>query len=209
MIEPLTWRPSIRHQRRIRDGIVAVSLILLSPLFVAVALAIKFTDGGSVIHTARRMGRRGKTFALFKFRTMVVGAAAMGPGVTGAADPRVTRVGAFLRRTKLDELPQLVNVLQGDMDLVGPRPEDPRYLPYYTRDQLKVLDARPGITSLVSLQFADESSLLVGEDWESQYLGEVLPAKLQMELGALREYSFPEEVAMVLRTVAELVRSCD
>lgn len=190
----------------IRNCMIAISLILLSPLFVVIGLLVKLTDGGPVLHIARRMGRYGRTFGLFKFRTMVVGAAAVGPGVTGATDARVTRIGAFLRRTKLDELPQLVNVLRGEMELVGPRPEDPRYLSYYTRDQLRILDVRPGITSPTSIAYADESQILVGDDWEGTYVREVLPAKLDMELMALHECSFWEEVREVLHTVWVLTR---
>ncbi|NLE74966.1 MAG: sugar transferase [Actinobacteria bacterium] len=185
---------------------IAISLILLSPLFVVIGLLVKLTDGGPILHIARRMGRYGRTFGLFKFRTMVVGAAAVGPGVTGATDARVTRIGAFLRRTKLDELPQLVNVLRGEMELVGPRPEDPRYLSYYTRDQLRILDVRPGITSPTSIAYADESQILVGDDWEGTYVREVLPAKLDMELMALHECSFWEEVREVLHTLWVLAR---
>lgn len=190
----------------VRNCLIAIAVILLSPLFVGIGLLIKLNDGGPILHIARRMGRHGRTFGLFKFRTMVVGAAAIGPGVTGATDARVTRIGAFLRRTKLDELPQLVNVLRGEMELVGPRPEDPRYLPYYTRGQLRVLDVRPGITSPASIAYADESQILVGDDWESIYTSEVLPTKLDMELETLRERSLWEETREVLHTLWALAQ---
>lgn len=196
-----------RHSTRVlRNVLVGLSLVLLSPLLICIGLVVKFADGGPVLHIARRMGRYGKTFGLYKFRTMVVDAASVGPGVTGAGDPRVTRVGSFLRRTKLDELPQLVNVLRGEMELVGPRPEDPRYLGHYTRDQLRVLDVRPGITSPTSIAYADESQILVGQNWEEAYVRGVLPAKLDMELGALHERSFWEEMREVLRTLRALAR---
>lgn len=196
-----------RHSTRVlRNVLVGLSLVLLSPLLICIGLVVKLADGGPVLHIARRMGRYGKTFGLYKFRTMVVDAASVGPGVTGATDPRVTRIGAVLRRTKLDELPQLVNVLRGEMELVGPRPEDPRYLSHYTRDQLRVLDVRPGITSPASIAYADESQLLVGDDWEGVYVHEVLPAKLEMELGALHERSFREDMREVLRTLQRLAR---
>ena len=121
-------------------------------------------------------------FRLYKFRRMVSDADKQGPGITATGDSRITRVGRFLRRTKIDELPQLINVLSGDMSLVGPRPEDPRYVTLYTPEQRRVLAVRPGITSAASLAYRHEEQLLAGADWETVYREEVLPAKLAIDL---------------------------
>jgi lipopolysaccharide/colanic/teichoic acid biosynthesis glycosyltransferase len=135
---------------------------------------------------------------------MAADAASTGPGITAAGDPRVTPVGAILRRTKLDELPQLVNVLFGDMSLVGPRPEDPRYVALYTDDQRATLRVRPGITSLASLRFRNEEQLLLGPDWEDTYRNEVMPAKLAIELEYLERRSLLLDLRIVLATIASL-----
>lgn len=150
--------------------VAGAAMLLPSPLLCLIGVAIKLGSPRPVLHRARRTGRGGSTFVIFKFRTMVQGADTMRPGVTGADDPRVTRVGYLLRKTKLDELPQVVNVLQGDMSFVGPGPEDPRHVGYYSRDQLRLLDVRPGITSPASLGFIAEESLLTGDDWERIYV---------------------------------------
>src|SRR5690349_3953933 len=139
--------------KRLLDVVAATAgLILLLPLFIVVAIAIKLHDGGHVFYRARRVGKDGCLFHLYKFRTMVVNADRQGPAVTASGDSRITPVGRWLRRTKLDELPQLLNVLVGDMSLVGPRPEDPRYVMLYTPSQRRVLSVRPGITSAASLE---------------------------------------------------------
>ncbi|MFZ1551113.1 MAG: sugar transferase, partial [Anaerolineae bacterium] len=131
---------------------------------------------------AVRVGQDGRPFRLYKFRSMIVGTDRQGPGITATGDPRITRVGRFLRRAKLDELPQLINVLLGDMSLVGPRPEDPRYVAFYTPEQRRVLSVHPGITSPASLAYRHEEQLLAGEDWETHYRTRVLPAKLALDL---------------------------
>ena len=167
----------------------ALGLLLLSPLFLFPAVWIKLDSPGSVFYRAQRVGRYGTMFTLLKFRTMVVNADQQGPGITVSGDRRITRSGRWLRRTKLDELPQLVNVLKGEMSLVGPRPEDPRYVAHYTPEQRAVLAVRPGITSAASLQFRREADLLQGEDWETVYLTEIMPQKLAIELDYLARRS--------------------
>ncbi|MEW6580001.1 MAG: sugar transferase, partial [Chloroflexota bacterium] len=156
----------------------AIGLVFLSPLFALIALLIRLSSPGPIFYRARRVGRCGREFTLYKFRSMVANADRQGPGITTAGDPRVTPIGRVLRRTKLDELPQLWNVLRGDMSLVGPRPEDPRYVALYTPEQRRVLDVRPGITSLASIEYRHEEAVLRGPDWEQRYIREVMPAKL-------------------------------
>ena len=183
-----------------------VGLIVVSPILLAVGMLIKLDSPGPVLHRAQRTGKDGKPFRLYKFRTMVVGAHRDGPAITPAGDRRITRVGRFLRRTKLDELPQLLNVLKGDMSLVGPRPEDPRYVGLYTPAQREVLRVRPGVTSAASLAYRHESSLLSGGDWEQRYVNEILPDKLAIELDYLAHRNVVSDLGLVLRTLLALPR---
>ena len=183
-----------------------VGLILLSPLFVLIAIAIKLDSPGPVFFRGRRVGRYGSLFGIFKFRSMVVDAAQRGPGITTAGDSRITRVGAVLRRIKLDELPQLINVVRGEMSLVGPRPEDPHYVTFYTPEQRRVLNVRPGLTSPASLRFRHEEEVLAGESWERTYVQEVLPAKLRIELDYLEHRSMWRDLGIIAQTVVALVR---
>jgi lipopolysaccharide/colanic/teichoic acid biosynthesis glycosyltransferase len=193
--------------KRIFDAVVAATgLVVLAPVLVGIGLVIKLSDGGLVFYRSLRVGQGGRLFHLYKFRTMVEDADRQGPGITTASDQRVTRVGAFLRRYKLDEVPQLWNVLRGDMSLVGPRPEDPRYVTRYTPEQRAVLAVRPGMTSPASLAYHDEENLLTGKDWETTYCEEVLPAKLALELNYLRRRSFSSDLKLIFRTLATLVR---
>lgn len=178
-----------------------IGLLFVSPLFLLISLAIKADDGEAVFYRARRVGRFGREFGLFKFRTMVAGADKAGGGVTIQADPRITRVGQFLRRRKLDELPQLLNVLKGDMSFVGPRPEDPRYVRLYSAEQRGLLQYRPGITSPASLAFSDEENLLEGDDWESQYIGDILQQKLAIELEYIPRKSMVTDLKIVVQTL--------
>lgn len=184
----------------------AAALILLAPLLLALGLLVRLTSPGPVFHRGLRVGRRGRSFRILKFRSMKAGAYEQGPAVTVAGDPRVTPVGAFLRKTKLDELPQLLNVLVGEMSLVGPRPEDPRYVAQYNREQLAVLEVRPGITSPASVAFSQEESLLAGGDWERRYLQEIMPTKLAAELAYLDQSSWREDLRIMWKTAGVLVR---
>lgn len=184
----------------------AMGLVLLSPLLALIAIAIRLTSPGPIFYRARRVGRGGREFTLYKFRSMVADADRHGPGITAAGDPRVTPVGRVLRRTKLDELPQLWNVLRGDMTLVGPRPEDPRYVALYTPEQRRVLDVRPGITSLASLEYRNEESILRGPDWEQRYVQEVMPAKLAIDLRYVQRATLFSDLVIILRTLLALFR---
>ena len=186
--------------RRLTDIVLALAgLAVAAPVLVAIAAAVRLRDGAPVIYRARRVGRHGREFNLFKFRTMVP---AGGSSVTVWADPRVTPLGRRLRRLKLDELPQLFNVLRGEMSIVGPRPEDPSYVALYTDEQRRVLSVKPGITGVAALEYADEESLLRGEDWEATYRLTIMPAKLQLELDYLARRSTRTDAGLILRTAA-------
>ena len=190
------------RMRRILDVTGALAgLVVLAPVFAVVSALVRLDSQGPVFHRTNRIGLDGPPFTLFKFRSMVAGAALRGPAITADQDTRVTRVGRMLRRTKLDELPQLVNVLLGDMSLVGPRPEDPQYVSLYTPEQRAVLRARPGITSPASLRYRSEEQLLTGEDWEELYVRRVLPAKLAIDLDYLRRRTVLSDIGVIVATV--------
>lgn len=193
--------------RRLVDILVAGGgLLLLSPFFVLVALGIKLNSPGPVFYRAQRVGKDGNLFRLFKFRSMVSGADKHGPGITVSGDARITSVGRFLRRTKIDELPQLLNVLLGDMSLVGPRPEDPRYVAQYTLEQRQALRVRPGITSAASLAYRHEEKMLAGADWEVAYRTQVLPAKLAIDLDYLAHRTLLSDLRLIFDTILAMFR---
>src|SRR5262245_50040610 len=183
-----------------------VGLTVLRPLLGIIGVFVKLDSPGPVFHVAERVGRQGRTFRLYKFRSMAVGSDRNGPAITTAADPRITRTGRFLRRTKLDELPQLFNVLKGDMSVVGPRPESPYYVRLYTLPQREVLRVRPGITGAASLEYRDEASLLAGADWETRYITEIMPRKLSIELEYLAGRTLVGDLQLLLRTILLLLR---
>jgi lipopolysaccharide/colanic/teichoic acid biosynthesis glycosyltransferase len=183
-----------------------IGLIVLLPLFLITSLIIKLTSAGPVFHRGKRVGLNGKLFSLYKFRTMIANAADMGPGITAQNDPRTTGIGRFLRKTKIDELPQLINVLTGDMSLVGPRPEDPRYVAQYTPDQRELLKFRPGITSAASLTYRNEERMLKGQDWETVYRTQILPAKLEIDLAYLSKRTLSSDLVLIARTIFSLFR---
>jgi lipopolysaccharide/colanic/teichoic acid biosynthesis glycosyltransferase len=185
-----------------------LGLILLAPLLAGIGILVRLRDGSPVLYRAVRVGRNGKVFHLFKFRTMVStpknGESAPGSSVTVWDDPRVTPLGRTLRRHKLDELPQLVNVLRGEMSLVGPRPEDPEYVALYTEEQRRVLSVRPGITGVAALQYSDEETLLRGADWEQVYRERIMPAKIQLEIDYLARRSLSTDIGLIILTFARL-----
>jgi lipopolysaccharide/colanic/teichoic acid biosynthesis glycosyltransferase len=191
--------------RRVLDVIAsAAGLLVLCPLFAALALAVKLSSRGPVLHRGERVGRGGRPFLLFKFRSMRAGQS--GPAITRAGDPRITPVGRLLRRTKLDELPQLINVLRGDMSLVGPRPEAPRYVALYDDAQRRILAARPGLTSPASLAYRAEEEHLVGDDWERLYVETIMPAKLRIDLDYLGRRTLASDLRVIAATLAALFR---
>ncbi|MBK9273412.1 MAG: sugar transferase [Flavobacteriales bacterium] len=186
----------------------SVALVLLLPLLVLFALAVAFTSPGGAFFRQVRVGRHGRPFNLLKFRSMRPGSEALGQLTIGGRDPRITGVGHFLRRTKLDELPQLWNVLKGDMSVVGPRPEVPRYVALYTTDQRQVLSVRPGITGMASLDYVDENELLArSDDPERTYVEEVMPAKLALDLRYVRERTFALDLRIIAATLRLIFRA--
>ena len=184
----------------------AAGLLLLAPFFALIALAIKLESPGPVFFRQERVGRHGQPFRIFKFRTMTVAPPSGGVPLTVAGDARITRVGAFLRKSKLDELAQLIDVLCGNMSLVGPRPEVPRYVATYPRDlRDKVLSVRPGITDPASLAFRDESAMLAcAADPQREYIEIVLPAKLRLSARYIDEASFGTDLRLIAATLRTL-----
>ena len=180
----------------------AGALVVLSPLLIVVALWVRFDSAGPVFFRQRRVGMSGREFDIFKFRTMAADISASGPQITVGTDARITRSGALLRRYKIDEFPQFINVLLGDMSVVGPRPEVARYVSMYpraTRDL--VLSVRPGITDLASIEYRDESALLGRSgDPERTYVDEVMPAKLAYCERYVRERTFAGDLDIIRRS---------
>jgi len=177
--------------------VALLGLVVTAPVVLAAAVAVKLDSPGSAFYAGPRVGREGRPFRIHKLRTMRAGD---GPAITAGDDPRITRVGRFLRRTKIDELPQLFNVVKGEMSLVGPRPEDPDYVALYTAEQRRLLSVRPGITGPAALAFADEETILRGGDGEKRYLEQVMPRKLALELSYLEGASFASDVGILVRT---------
>ena len=194
--------------RHALDVLVAgVLLVPAAPLLAVLALLVRATSRGPALFVQERVGRDGRTFGLLKLRTMVADAATRGSALTRPRDPRITPIGAVLRRFKLDELPQLVNVLRGDMSLVGPRPEVPRYVAGYSARERAVLRARPGITDPASLAFADEAAVLARfDDCERAYVETVLPAKLALSLSYLERRTLWSDLGVLARTAIRVVR---
>ncbi len=184
-----------------------VGLVALSPLFLIVAVAIAAGRDGPVFFTQERVGRHGVPFRILKFRTMRRDAERAGGPLTVGRDPRVTRVGALLRAAKLDELPQLINVVRGEMALVGPRPEVPRYVALYDARQRRVLHVRPGITDPASIRYRDENAVLAAAaDPEATYVHEVMPHKLALNLAYMDRRTLLSDVGVILATLLRLVR---
>ena len=180
-----------------------VALLLLSPLLLAVALLVRVSSPGPAFFRQERLGRGGRPFRIWKFRTMTANAS--GRAITAAGDARVTRLGRLLRRTKVDELPQLLNVWLGDMSFVGPRPEVPRYLPYYGPLDRLVLAVRPGITDPASIHFRDEEELLGRfADPERAYTEAILPYKLSLSRDYVSSQSLGGDVALIFKTLMRL-----
>jgi len=179
-----------------------LGLMFLFPLFIVIGLLIKLEDGGSIFFRQERVGQNWKTFKIYKFRTMIEGADKMGSQVTRADDPRITRIGKFLRRYKLDELPQLINIVKGEMSLVGPRPEVLKYAKVYKDDYDEILQVKPGITDFASLEFKDENEILKGvQNVDEVYLKEILPRKIKLYKKYLKEISFITDLKLIFRTI--------
>jgi len=193
--------------KRFLDIVAATTaLLVLAPLLGAVALLIKLDSRGPVFFKQQRIGKGFRPFWIYKFRTMRQGAEAALPPLTVSADPRITRVGGFLRQSKIDELPQLFNIVKGDMTLVGPRPEVPRYVAAFRRDYEEILTVRPGLTDLASLKYRDESALLgQSADPEEEYLKRVLPDKIRLGKEYIRRSSLLLDLALIAKTFRRVI----
>lgn len=188
--------------KRVFDIVASgVGLLLLSPLFLLVAVWIKLDSSGPVFYRQVRVGRYNRDFRIFKFRSMRVGSDKGSLVTIGGRDPRVTRSGYFIRKFKIDELPQLINVFIGDMSLVGPRPEVRHYVDYWTKEQLHVLDVRPGITDPASIKFRNENELLEkAEDPEKYYIEVIMQEKLRLYLEYVEKHSFWYDLKLIFQT---------
>jgi len=197
----------LRFGKRLLDIIVSlISIILLLPIFVVIAILIKLDTKGPIFYIQQRVGRDFKKFGLYKFRTMVANADKIGPLVTKDRDPRITRVGYYLRKWKLDELPQFFNVLKGDMSLVGPRPEVERYIDLF-RDEYKViLSIKPGITDYATIHFRDEEDIIAQfEDVEKGYTEIVLPKKIELYKKYIEEISLMTDIKILFLTFLKVL----
>lgn len=184
-----------------------LALIVLSPLFLIIAIWIKLDSKGPVFYRQVRVGWKNKDFRIFKFRSMRVGADKGSLVTIGGHDPRVTRSGYFIRKFKFDELPQLINVVLGDMSLVGPRPEVRHYVDYWTPEQMHVLDVRPGITDPASIKFRNENELMEkAEDPEKYYIEVIMQEKIKLYLEYVEKHSFFYDIALVFKTFGVIVK---
>ena len=186
-------------------GVSFVGLILLSPLMLLAALAIKLDSPGPIMFRQKRIGKGFRPFLIYKFRTMVQGASDRRRSLTVGDDPRITSSGRFLRRTKIDEIPQLINVLKGDMSFVGPRPEVPEFVELFREDYEETLTVRPGITDLASVKYRDEAAVLGHcDNPQEEYLRHVLPDKVNLNKEYIRRSSFFFDLTLILKTVRKL-----
>ena len=184
-----------------------VGLVVLAPIFIALAIWIKIDSTGPVFYKQVRVGQSGIDFGLFKFRSMVVDADKNGLITVGGRDPRITRSGYFIRKYKLDELPQLINVLLGDMSLVGPRPEVRKYVELYTDEQQKVLSVKPGITDYASIEYMDENEILgKSNDPEKTYIEEIMPEKIKYNMKYIQNKNVSEYFKIIFLTLLKIVR---
>jgi lipopolysaccharide/colanic/teichoic acid biosynthesis glycosyltransferase len=221
--------PAEQMKRLFDITFAALGLLVLSLLFLMLAVAVKLSSRGPALFCQQRIGKNGRPFRILKFRTMVVNAEKLGPGLTRGGDSRITAMGYFLRKTKLDELPQLWNVLVGDMSFVGPRPEVPRYVEKYTAEQRRVLALKPGITDVATLEFRNEEELLKGEllkaeilrgesndrqkaEWrgkgrggdaemEEFYMKYCVPRKIELNLAYAARANLWEDIKIIVRTL--------
>ncbi|MBO4891849.1 MAG: sugar transferase [Prevotella sp.] len=184
----------------------AIGLVLLSPLFILFYILVWMESKGGGFFVQERIGKDGKPFGLYKFRSMKTEAEAEGQITVGAHDTRITRIGYFLRKYKLDELPQLWNVLKGDMSIVGPRPEVKRYVDLYTDEQRKVLTVRPGITDHASIRYINENEILCrADDPERVYIEQIMPDKIKLNMVYIEHHTLREYLRVILLTIKSLL----
>ena len=192
--------------KRIFDIIVSfIGLIILFPFFLIISILIVFDSKGGVFYKQVRVGRGNKDFELYKFRTMKVDADKKGLLTVGSKDNRITKIGYYLRKYKIDELPQLINVLNGSMSFVGPRPEVRKYVGLYSDEQKKVLSVRPGITDYASIEYFNENDMLAkSQNPEETYINEVMPAKLKLNLRYINNPSIGADIKIILKTLKKI-----
>ena len=184
----------------------ALGLVVLAPVFAVISLKIRLGSKGGSFYIQERIGKDGKAFGLYKFRTMRIGADNEGLLTVGEHDQRITRIGHFLRKTKMDELPQLLNVLKGEMSLVGPRPEVRKYVELYTEAQRKVLSVRPGITDYASIEYVNENELMSqADDPERTYIEKVMPDKIKLNMRYLEHYTVSEYFKIIFLTLIKIL----
>jgi lipopolysaccharide/colanic/teichoic acid biosynthesis glycosyltransferase len=199
----------VKSVKRLFDVVASgVGLLVLSPVLAVISVLIKLDSPGPVFFRQKRVGRKGESFHIFKFRTMRSGASGQGPELTVRDDARITRIGTSLRHSKIDELPQLLNVFVGDMSLVGPRPEVPRYVDKWDDGTRTILlSVRPGMTDLASIEFRNESALLeASEDPERRYLNEIAPAKNKLAIRYIQNWSLWLDLKILFKTFAAILR---
>jgi len=200
-------QPQVPIWKRSLDLLVSsVGLLLLWPLFAGIAVLIKLDSKGPVFFCQERIGQGLRKFMIYKFRTMVNDAPIKGSQITSAGDSRITRIGHILRKTKMDEFPQLINVLRGDMSLVGPRPEVPRYVDLFRQEYQEILRVQPGMTDLASLKYRSESDILrLAADPEHEYVTRLLPDKIALAKEYVRRSSFCFDISLIFKTVVRVV----
>jgi len=184
-----------------------IGILVLSPVLLLVALLIKLDSSGPIFYRGVRIGKDGRAFRIYKFRTMVVNAEKLGGPSTAGDDARLTKIGKLIRKYKLDELPQLFNVLEGDMSFVGPRPEVPLYVNMYTEEEKAILTVKPGITDWASLWNPDEGSILAGSaDPEKAYMEKIRPIKLKLQLEYVKKHSFLTDIKIIFLTILKIIK---
>ena len=195
--------------KRTFDVIAAVlGLIFLFPFFVFVAAWVNMESKGGIFYRQRRIGKNGQPFMLLKFRSMFVGSDKSSRITVGNRDSRITKSGQFIRKYKLDEFPQLVNVINGDMSIVGPRPEVEEYVKMYSEEQKKVLTVKPGISDFASIEYMDENELLAkSENPQKTYIDEIMPLKLELNLKYIREQSLRTDLKIIMNTIIGIFSS--
>lgn len=194
--------------KRITDIILSFfGLLLFSPVIFIISIIIKLTSKGSVFYLGKRVGKNGKVFKIFKFRTMVVGADKIGPSSTTKSDPRVTSIGKFIRKNKLDEIPQLLNVFLGQMSIVGPRPQVEWAVKEYSEEEKRILTVKPGITDFASIKFHNEGELLEGaKDPDKFYMETIHPEKIRLGLEYVNKRSFFTDIKIIFLTIKTIIK---
>jgi len=194
--------------KRIFDIVTSlIALVILLPVFITISIWILLDSRGGIIYRQLRAGKNNRDFFIFKFRTMRPASDAAGLLTIGGRDPRITHAGYYLRKSKLDELPQLFNIIMGKMSIVGPRPEVRKYVKLYTEEQMKVFGVRPGLTDYASLEYIDESNILAAsDDPEKTYIETIMPAKLDLNLKYIRERSMGRDIKIIFTTIIRIFK---